>query len=224
MSVYGSLIIDNLEGGYYHPDMKNLLVGGENMLDSGETMFGIDRQRGGNDILTTESGKKFWQIVDANYADKHANTAYYGDKADGKRIAKEVGNQLKALAEKMMLSRLDRYSKLYLYPEVSKIIHNNPILYLQFLYACWNGSGNFETFATALNNAYNQGIKDPEKYWRIVQNKRIAKGGLIKKGATILETIKNKVPKKNGLKWLFIGAGILTFFLIVKSSKKNETE
>ena len=57
------LIITNIEGGYYSPVRHKSAA----MLDSGETMFGIDRKHGGA-YNTSEAGKKFWAIIDQNSA------------------------------------------------------------------------------------------------------------------------------------------------------------
>ena len=101
---YTDLIINNLEGGYYHPDMKANLRGGERMGNSGETMFGLDRVHGGS-LNSSENGVKFWQIVDNNYGSHHAETKYYGDKADGKLVPASVGESLKDYLTEIMSSK-----------------------------------------------------------------------------------------------------------------------
>ena len=58
-----NMVIDSLEGGYYHPDMlKDGRVKDARYGASGETMFGIDRLAGNSD--KTPQGKAFWKIMD----------------------------------------------------------------------------------------------------------------------------------------------------------------
>jgi hypothetical protein len=208
-----NLIIDELEGGYYHPDMKSKLKGGEKMLDSGETMFGIDRKNGGSDVTQSDAGKQFWQIVDANYSDKHSNIAYYNDKADGKKISKRVGDQLRYYVKELMLTRFEKYSK-YLSDKVKQIVVKSPALLLQFLYSCWNGAGNFQNFATAVNNAYESGIKSADELFEVVNAARRAKGGLFVKQADIMQNLKNKV--NSNFRWWWLFAASLGLYLILK--------
>ena len=135
------IVIDNLEGGYYHPNMKvrepkKFAV----MKDSGETMYGIDRKHGG-DINTTEAGKAFWSIIDGQNA---ANTWTYQYKATG-----EVAKNLKMLAAKMIY---DVYVKLCnLYGIDRSIVDNDECLLVHWSYACWNGSKHFQNWAKQFN-------------------------------------------------------------------------
>lgn len=231
MDIYtlGKYIIDNLEGGYYHPAMKPYLPNGDKMLDSGETMFGMDRT-GGSDIVNSEDGKDFWNLIDANYYTHHADRAYYNDMADGKRIAKSVGDELRRLATNMMKNRFDRYSKSLL-PGVYNLVINDPRLLLQFLYACWNGVGNFNTFAQVANNTYNSGKKDVGSIYNAINATRrnmpgatAQKKELFAKGANKIDLICDKylggVPtKKNNSKifWIIFAAiAGVTFYQLVK--------
>lgn len=208
-----NLIIDELEGGYYHPDMKDKLRGGETMGISGETMFGIDRKNGGSDVTTSDAGKKFWDVVDANWSDKHGNTHYYNDKADGTKTPAAVGKLLRELVAILINNRFKKYSQYFDAP-VLQIVKNNPALMLQFLYACWNGSGNFQNFAKVLNNAYKNGERDLEKYFELVNQARRNKGGLFIKQADILDDLKNKVKSSNW--WLWLLGGAFGLYLILK--------
>ena len=58
-------VINNLEGGYYHPDMvkDGRLKSSNTMGDSGETMFGMDRKYG-KDFAKSAAGVEFWGIID----------------------------------------------------------------------------------------------------------------------------------------------------------------
>lgn len=211
-------IINRIEGGYYHPDMKSKLRGGENMGSSGETMFGIDRVNGGN-INTTADGVKFWEIVDANYSDKHGNTAYYNDMADGKKIPASVGQELRKYAENIILRLFEQNAK-FLSDGAKRIVFNDPALTLQFLYACWNGSGNFQKFANVMNAAYSNGERSAKAFYNLIQDSRRSRGGLWKTGADKLDLIVADFPKISGgggwLWWLLAAVGVLA---VVKSSK-----
>lgn len=207
------LIIDNIEGGYYHPDMKSKLKNGDALGISGETMYGIDRTNGAPLFTTgTPQAVQFWQIVDDNYATHHADTAYYNDKADGaKQIPASVGAMLKPLAAAMIVDAFERNSQ-YLSSGAREIVFNNPRLLLQFLYATYNGSGNFKTFADVVNAAYSNGERSAVAFWNLVQAARRNKGGLFAVGADKLDAIAASMPEDsdgggNWILWL-LGGGL----------------
>lgn len=206
-------IINRIEGGYYHPDMKAKLRGGENMLSSGETMFGIDRTNGGN-INTSAEGVAFWNLIDANYSDKHGNTAYYNDMADGKKIPANVGKQLRQYVEQIIMNLFNTNAR-FLSDGAKKIVLSSPELLLQFLYACWNGSGNFQKFANIVNAAYQNGERNAKKLYDLVQEARRSRGGLWKKGADKLDVIVANLRKSKG--WLWLALAVLGIYLICKN-------
>lgn len=206
-------IINRIEGGYYHPDMKAKLRGGENMLSSGETMFGIDRTNGGN-INTSAEGVAFWNLIDANYSDKHGNTAYYKDMADGKKIPANVGKQLRQYVEQIIMNLFNTNAR-FLSDGAKKIVLSSPELLLQFLYACWNGSGNFQKFANIVNAAYQNGERNAKKLYDLVQEARRSRGGLWKKGADKLDVIVANLRKSKG--WLWLALAVLGIYLICKN-------
>lgn len=209
------LIIDNLEGGYYHPEMKSKLKNGDSMLDSGETMYGLDRKHG-KTLNTGADGVNFWNVIDMHYGTHHADTRYYNDKADGRLIPKAVGDELKTYIYNIMSAQLQKNAAM-LSEGARKIVFNSPALTLQFLYACWNGSGNFQTFANVINAAYANGKKSAEAYWDLIQKERRKKGGLIAKGADILDNLKSKVENKTKKKWIVpILLGAALFFFLRK--------
>lgn len=217
-------IIDDIEGGYYHPDMKSKLRNGERMLDSGETMFGLDRKNGAPRVTTdTADGVEFWKIIDKYYGNHHGDTAYYGDKANGKKsdIPASVGEELKRLACRIQLYSFNDYSK-YLSNAAKKIINKNPKLYLQFLYATWNGSGHFQDFAKAVNKAVASGNTNPDALYEIVQKARRAKGGLFAEGADKLDIIVKGI--KNNSMWWVIGLTVAVIAIFAFSNSKTKTE
>ena len=216
------LIIDNIEGGYYHPDMKDKLRGGENLGISGETMFGIDRKNGAPQFTTkTPEAVKFWQVVDANFGTHHGDTSYYGDKADGsKKTPAAVGSQLREYVKSMIWDAYNDYN-VYLSDGAKKIVESDPKLFMQFLYAVWNGPGNFQRFANLVNAAYSNGERAAQAFFDIVQTARRNKGGLFAIGADKLDALAKQLPTSGGsssfFPWLIVLAAIGIF--IYKKSK-----
>lgn len=184
-------IIKYIEGGYYHPDMFS---NPGDMGTSGETMYGMDRT-GGSDIVNSEDGQNFWAIVDRFYGEHHNDSKYYNDKADGKRVPAYVGNELKRLATNMMLTRFYKYAKA-LDSNVYNLVIQDARLMLQFFYACWNGVGNFNTFAKVANDTYNSGKKDVGSIYNAINETRRnmpttneTKKKLFRKGADQIDKI-----------------------------------
>lgn len=168
-----SIVIDKFEGGYYHP---NMLIDGRikdnRYAGSGETMFGIDRLKGGT-INTTESGKQFWNLIDRAGAVNNWKWNFTGG---------TLKPALQKLASNMILALYNAYVKLYLKsPELINIIENDDRLLFNFIYATWNGSGWFKKFATDVIDAFNKGVKNPNELYLIVINSRINEG--LKKGS-----------------------------------------
>ena len=223
------IIINELEGGYYHPEMKPKLKGGENMGDSGETMFGLDRKAG--EIENTATGKEFFAIIDKYYGSHHADTSYYNDKANGKKadIPASVGNQLKQLAAQIILQRFNNYAAA-LDKAAKEKVFSDPALLIQFFYAVYNGQGNFNKFATVMNDAYSKGTTDAKKLYQLLQAKRRTLGTtengnkLFRKGADKLDAIIKKYygldyAEGSNKKILLYVLGGLALFLIFKNKK-----
>jgi hypothetical protein len=169
-----SIAIDKLEGGYYHP---NMLIDGRvkdnRYSGSGETMFGIDRLKGGS-INTTPSGIKFWNLIDQSGAANKWNWNFFGG---------SLKPTLQKLASEMILSLYNTYIKLYIKsPSLIRIIENDDRLLFNFIYATWNGAGWFKKFATDLFTEYKKGITNPNDLYKVVIRSRINEG--LKKGST----------------------------------------
>lgn len=138
---YTDYIIQNIEGGYYHPNMKAANPSKFAAMGiSGETLFGMDRLHGGS-LMTSDAGKKFWALVDAqNASSKWAyNYIPTGD----------LGAQLRSLACEMMYSQYTKLSATYL-KDVQSLVSASKELEVHFFYACWNGAGWFQHFAQEL--------------------------------------------------------------------------
>lgn len=140
-----SIVIDNFEGGYYHPQMlADGRIKDQRYKNSGETMLGIDRLRGG-DINDTVAGKQFWRIIDRERAALLWKWNYKGG---------SLLPQLKELVAEMLYPRYDTLCNRYMTPEVKAIVNSDKRLILHFAYAIWNGEGWFKKFATDCNREY----------------------------------------------------------------------
>lgn len=211
-------IIDNIEGGYYHPDMKSNLRNGDRLGDSGETMFGIDRRAGAPQFTTkTADAVAFWNLVDQYYGTHHSDATYYGDKADGRRVPANVGIQLRHYVSEMIEDAYDDWND-YLSDGAKRIVENDPRLMLQFWYAVWNGPGNFQKFANLVNAAYSNGERSALAFWNLIQNARRSRGGLFAEGADKLDAIAAGLPgSSNVVPWLLaIAAAGFIIYKIVK--------
>lgn len=160
-------VIDQLEGGYYHPNMlQDGRVKDQRYKNSGETMFGIDRVKGGL-INNSEVGKKFWAIID---------NAGARDKWKWNFKGGELEPQLKDLAAQMIQPLFNSLSTSYLTQKAKDIVNNNAVLLFHFIYATYNGSGWFKKFATDITTAIASGITDPVQLAKIAINSRTKEG------------------------------------------------
>ena len=166
------IVIDKLEGGYFHPDMRSKrpdIFGSYHR--SGETMFGLDRHAGHDlyystprktkDVLNnlqyiyggyykykSPDAQKFWNIIDNANARKNWKWNYKGGK---------YADELQKLAANILRPQYEKLSNRYLTEESQKLISQDPRILFHFIYAVWNGSGWFQRFATKFNEAVKQG-------------------------------------------------------------------
>lgn len=191
-----SLVIDNLEGGYYNPKMlQDGRVKDSRYNTSGETMFGIDRRQGGS-INTSPAGQQFWSIIDKSGAANTWRWNYMGGSLEP---------QLKSLVADMMYPQVEGLARTYLTPDTLAIVEKDPRLIFHFAYGAWNGSGWFRKFAQDMNKAVASGVKDPDKLAQVAIDSRtkegltsgsppnslVAQGG--RKIAQLFLTLKDKV-------------------------------
>jgi hypothetical protein len=162
-----NLVIDKMEGGYYHPQMlKDGRIKDSRYAGSGETMFGIDRLNGGT-INTSTPGKAFWSIIDKAGAAKSWAWNYFGG---------QYRQQLKALAGGMMFPLFSRLFSSYLNPEAQSIVASDNRLLFHFVYATWNGSGWFQKFAKDINTAVFLGKTNPNVLVQVALDSRMKEG------------------------------------------------
>lgn len=175
-------IIEKIEGGYYHPNMvrDGRLRSAGAMGDSGETMFGIDRKKGG-EINDTAEGKLYWKLIDNAGASKKWPWNYRGGNLE---------SRLTILAIKMMEDAYKRMSERYLEADAKKIVDTNEGLLTHFAYATWNGPGWFKRFADSINDEVKKGVKDPKKLLtKALKDRKTAPNRLIADSAEKIEGI-----------------------------------
>lgn len=157
-------IVQNLEGGYYHPDMlRDGRVRDGRYGKSGETMFGMDRLRGG-DFVKTPAGQRFWALIDNANARKTWKWNYYGG---------NLQSELIELTAQMIQPFYDKYSKSYLSPESINIVNNNYKLKFNFVYAVFNGPKLFKHLASLVNNQVASGNTNPDSLANVVLSARL---------------------------------------------------
>ena len=185
------LVIDKLEGGYFHPNMR---TANPNKFGSyhrsGETMFGLDRHAGhglfystprkADDVVSnlkyiesnayqykTPEAKEFWQTIDKVNAKNNWKWLYRGGSLE---------DRLKDLASEMMFSVYERNAKNYLKPETKAIVDSDNRLLFHFIYGSWNGAGWFQKFANDMNKAVSSGITDVNKLAQVALDSRMKEG------------------------------------------------
>jgi murein DD-endopeptidase MepM/ murein hydrolase activator NlpD len=186
-----NLVIDKLEGGYYHPDMLNDgRVKDGRYGDSGETMFGIDRLRGPES--KTPKGQEFWALIDAEGARSNWKHEYM------LRDNPTLNGKLRKLVAEMMKPFFIKFSKSYLSPEAADIISKDPALTFNFAYATWNGEGWFQRFAKVVNEAVASGNKDPKSLLQIALDRRTGSGNsLMAQGGSKVAQIANSISSSS---------------------------
>lgn len=154
------IVIDNFEGGYYHPSMlKNFKASDQAKLkNSGETMFGLDRMAGAQ-LAQYPEWAVFWAKVDTERA---ANPSVWKYNSRGGN----AGPLLKDLAAAIMYQWFSFLVKKYITVGANEAIGNDDRLVIHFSYASWNGEGWFKKFAAALNSAIQKFHGDKEKVFQ----------------------------------------------------------
>lgn len=183
------IVTDELEGGYYHPNMKLQNPSKfEPMGNSGETMFGMDRKHGSQES-SSSAGKEFWRLIDENNASE--NWSYLYDLDDNPTLK----NQLLDLIVQIMQPKFEENSQKYLSDEARKLVMNDPKLFFNFVYATYNGSGWFQSFAKKFNKKVEEGETDIEKlrdYALQIRNEASHK--LIRRSGKKIERIFGSMP------------------------------
>jgi hypothetical protein len=172
-------VIDNLEGGYYHPNMNK-----SDMGKSGETMMGMDRKHG-TGFAQTSAGKEFWKLIDDDNAKNNWKHYYMGGPLE---------SRLRKLVVKMIQPEYERLSNSYLSKEAREIVNKSPNLMFHFIYSTWNGSGWFQKFAKKINEAVDKGVT------KISDLESIAMKSRKESGNSIIASGGQKISKLLGIK------------------------
>jgi len=150
------LVIDQLEGGYYHPRMKARFSPADQKImgDSGETMFGLDRKHGAQ-LAKYPEWAEFWGVIDSAQPPfwKHY---YRGGPLEAK---------LRRLAAEIMFKWFLYLSLKYLNDRAVKAIGEDPRLMLHFSYASWNGEGWFRRFSDHFKKVLDKHEGNKEAIW-----------------------------------------------------------
>ena len=166
-------VIENFEGGYWNPECAGY-PGSKHPRKtgmysrSGETMFGLDREAGKIEDISSD-GKKFFQLIDGQKEKMGMDN--FCKKWTWNYRGGEIKNQLLDLAVKTMKSLFDKNSKNYLSEKARNIVNNSNPLLLHFSYATWNGPGFFKDFAKSINKGVDEG-KSEKELVKIAKNDR----------------------------------------------------
>jgi hypothetical protein len=212
-----NIVIDKLEGGYYHPNMRlRNPVKFAKYGTSGETMFGIDRVAG-DAINKTAAGKKFWQLI---------------DKADAKNkwpwlfMGGNLEQELRDLVVKIIYPEFTYLKNKYLSKKGQELIFEDPRLLFHFIYATWNGSGWFQKFATDFSKKVAAGETNLDKlvlYMNYLRTEEGLKKGskpnsLIKQGGEkikkFIDTLKMNAEIQTKIAPVLIAGLIISLYLI----------
>jgi hypothetical protein len=151
------LVVNNLEGLYFHPSMLNDGRVEEKYRttyqSSGETLFGLDRKTGSTD----GNAKKFWAKVDSFKPNGNPKWRY---NTLGNLNQSQI-NELYSLGYKVIQPQYN--AALNNIPTGLKtIIESDGRLLFSFIYGVWNGSGWYAGYLKLLTEAYNKGITNPD--------------------------------------------------------------
>jgi hypothetical protein len=185
-------IVDNLEGGYYHPThaysskTKTLIPDYGIYKDSGETLYGIDRFAGNTEGIKqgpkNQTGIDFWSAVDAisgfGAYKSQARTTKTGN-WDIKKYPRKTSswnhydkpkksdpgyNTLQTNLQKYITHQFTSFSKRYFgsHP-LGKLVESDGRLKFLFYRATWNGVSYFQKYADNLKAVYDKGERDIDK-------------------------------------------------------------
>jgi hypothetical protein len=159
------VIINNIEGGYYHPKMKEKNPEKFRLFSSStETMFGMDRYSG--DWEKTSAGKQFFSILDSEGASDKWSYNYKLE--DNPTLAKK----LKDLSADMINERFEDFKNRYFSKEALPIVESDAGLTFNFLYATYNGPLWFQKFANEINEEVSNGNTDPKSLLKVAIDTR----------------------------------------------------
>lgn len=184
------VVIDNFEGGYYHPRMLVGMKASDRKLlaASGETMFGLDRKAGAA-LSQYPEWTQFWKTIDL--ASPGTWKHYY--------MGGNVSWKLKELAGEIMFKWFSHLAGKYILVSSMDEIGNDDRLMIHFAYGCWNGEKWFERYSKALNKAIQ---KYPDNTEQIFQEAIKARTQAVKYVGNVPTTIPNVAIRNQGIKMM----------------------
>ena len=180
------LIVDNLEGsycsgGYACGDIKS------KPPRSGETLWGLDRI---NHKGTLDN--QFWVLVDANKNKPRKWNASYPKPDD---VSSELYNKYSEIIKK----DYNTFTKTYVKNQSLKnIIESDGRLYLNMIYAVYNGAGWFQNFAKLLTQSYDSGINTADGLLKVIVDARVS-GRVGKLSSSLIANTGVDIEKMVGL-------------------------
>lgn len=195
-------IIDKFEGGYWNNDttkprsQKCVNHPDDPMYDnSGETMFGIDRRSGQWD--NTPKGREFFEVID-NEKDNYQNMEEFCQTWRWNYNGGPLQSELKSRAGDLMLTVYEN-NKYVFTPEALEEVESNKRLLFHFAYACWNGSGVFQSFAEDINDAVESGLSGDELVDVAIESRNNRYGGTdwASRNQEVVDIIKNDSSLEN---------------------------
>jgi len=219
-----NLIIDNLEGGYYHPDFyingAATANGGRISASafvkadygrSGETLFGLDRHAGWDSwykskrkTSSPQENLKYiygnvYQFIDDD-AKKFWTTLDNLDARHKWPYGYLGGNQrtmLKDLCIKMMYRYFLNNVWIKLNDEGKKLVIEDNKLAFNYIYSAWNGIGFSNYYTKIFNTQLQNGIKDSGTInQKILDARASSKSGLIRDSAKKIKKVFPKIKDK----------------------------
>jgi len=195
-------IIDKFEGGYWNNDttkpksQKCVKHPDDPMYDnSGETMFGIDRRAGNWD--SNPKGREFFELID-NEKENYENIEEFCQTWRWNYNGGSLQSELKSRAGDLMLTVYENNKNAFT-PEALEEVESNKRLLFHFAYACWNGSGVFQSFAEDINNAVESGLSGDELVDVAIESRNNRYGGTDWAGRNqeVVDIIKNDSSLEN---------------------------
>lgn len=195
-------IIDKFEGGYWNNDttkprsQKCVNHPDDPMYDnSGETMFGIDRRSGQWD--NTPKGREFFEVID-NEKDNYQNMEKFCQTWRWNYNGGTLQSELKSRAGDLMLTVYENNKDVFT-PEALEEVESNKRLLFHFAYACWNGSGVFQSFAEDINDAVESGLSGDELVNVAIESRNNRYGGTdwASRNQEVVDIIKNDSSLEN---------------------------
>lgn len=172
-------VIKEFEGGYWNPECAKY-PGSKHPTKtgmykrSGETMFGLDREAGNIENVSSD-GKKFFEVID-NEKRKLGMDEFCRVWKWNYIPSDPLKSELIDLAAKTMKSLYEKNANNYFKGKTRNVVENSKPLLLHFSYATWNGPGFFKKFANTINQAIEQG-KPMKELIQLAKNDRTEKLG-----------------------------------------------